>query len=108
MAFTFDSLQPEPHQDTQLMFLTNALTRYCDVLEEDRSTATDDRNIITRLVVWRYGGNRFRAKLVTLDGEASIGQYEIQVGARWQRLPNPRALAERLNQAKSTSELNLS
>ncbi len=99
VAFSLDRLQPEPPSDVQLKLLTNALSRFCDAVEEDNSQVDEDRNLITREVTWRYGAFRFRAKLVTLDNETSIGMYDYSDGGNWQRLTTPRALAEKLTQA---------
>lgn len=104
-AFSLDSLQPEPQPDVQLKLLNNALTRFCDFVEEDLSTVDAQRSIVTRHVTWRYGTYRFKAKLITFDQEASIGQYDVEVGGQWQRLTTPRALAEKLAEAHEINEL---
>lgn len=104
-AFSLDSLQPEPQPDVQLKLLNNALARFCDLLEEDSITNDAERNIVTRHVTWRYGSLRFKAKLITFDQEASIGQYDVEVDGDWQRLTTPRALAEKLAQARKLNEI---
>jgi hypothetical protein len=100
IAFSLDSLQPEPAVDVQLKLLNNALNRFCDQVEEDVCNVDADRNLVTRKVTWRYGSLRFRAKLVTFDNETSIGQFDFSDGDKWQRLTTPRALAEKLTQAR--------
>lgn len=100
VAFSLDSLQPEPQNDIQLKLLNNALSRFCDKVEEDKSTVDEQRNLVIRQVMWRYGPSRFRAKLVTFDNDTSIGQFDFWEGEGWQRLTTPRALAEKLAHAR--------
>ncbi len=103
VAFSLDYLQPEPIEDTQAKLLNNALRRFCDELISDNSVLDEERNILTREVVWNYGNHYFRARLVTFDGQMSIGQYDYatkQYPGEWNRLTTPRALAEKLTEAK--------
>jgi|GEM_PF-1915222 len=103
VAFSLDYLQPEPIEDTQAKLLNNALRRFCDELVSDTSAVDEERNILTREVVWNYGNQHFRARLVTFDGQMSIGQYDYatnQCPEEWYRLTTPRSLAEKLTESK--------
>ncbi len=104
VAFSLSSLEPEPQDDLQLKLLNNALIRFCDKIELDTYSTDDERRVATREVVWKYGLYWFRAKLVTFDNVASIGQYDYSNGEAWQRLTTPRALAEKLTQARELCE----
>lgn len=104
VAFSLDALQPEPQIDIQLKLLNNALNRFCDAVEIDTCVTDDERKLATREVTWRYGKFRFRAKVVTFDNETSIGQFDYWEGDDWRRLTTPRALAEKLTQARDQAE----
>jgi hypothetical protein len=104
VAFSLNSLQPDPPQNIQMKLLNNALRRFCDRIELDNCTVDEERDLMTREVVWSCGKFIFRAKVVTFDGETSITQYDYSDGTRWQRLATPRALAEKLTQARELLE----
>ena len=98
-AFSLDKLHLPTQDDIQLKLLNNALARFCDELEMDSCRLDEARSLATRLVIWRFGRYRFRAKLVTFDNETSLGIYDYAEDGPWQRLTTPRALAEKLTQA---------
>lgn len=103
-VFSLDNLEPAPAEDTQARLLNNALARFCDKVESDELVADDEKQVQTRDVVWTYGNYSFRAKLITFDGQMSIGQYDYSASLEnreWQRLTTPRALAEKLTEAKA-------
>ncbi len=111
VAFSLDYIQPEPVEDTQAKLLNNALRRFCDEVVADDREVDEEKNVTTREVIWIYGGYRFRAKLVTFDGQVSIAQYDFASSAKpdeWQRLTTPRALAEKLTEAKEIQSTWLS
>ena len=101
-VFSLDNLEPEPVEDTQAKMLNNALTRFCDKIERDELDYDAEQKVQTRNVVWNYGGYHFRARLVTFDGQMSIGQFDYAPSDAegWQRLTTPRALAEKLTEAR--------
>lgn len=102
-AFSLDNLEPMPAEDTQAKLLNNALARFCDKVEQDDTELDTEKSVQTRNVIWKYGNYYFRAKLVTFDGQMSIGQYDVAPsldGSDWQRLTTPRALAEKLAEAR--------
>jgi hypothetical protein len=87
--------------DTQAKLLNNALKSFCDKIIYDN--VETDKEMTTREVVWMFGGLYFRAKLMTFNGQVSLGQYDFTedyVAGKWQRLVTPRALAEKLTEAK--------
>jgi hypothetical protein len=88
-------------EDTQAKLLHNALRSFCDKIISDNVETV--REVTTREVTWLFGGTYFRAKLVTFNGQVSLGQYDFTedyVAGKWQRLVTPRALAEKLTEAK--------
>lgn len=101
-AFNPDDPGTSPLEDPQAKMLNNALRRFCDKIEQDKNTHDEDNMLKIRDVIWSYGKLRFRAKLATLDGQFSSGEYFFSTGAgqNWTRLPTPRALAEKLTEAK--------
>jgi len=101
-AFTPDDSGVAPVEDPQAKMLNNALRRFCDAVEQDKQTHDSDNMLLIRDVIWRYGKLRFRAKLATLDGQFSSGEYffSSEKSENWTRLPTPRALAEKLTEAK--------
>ncbi len=104
-AFSFDNIGIAPVDDPQAKILNNALRRFCDKVEQD-DVSHDNTNLLTlREVIWQYGGLRFRGKLATLDGQFSSGEYFYSNGPNenWVRLPTPRALAEKLAEARERS-----
>ncbi len=105
-AFSIDDTSAHPVEDPQAKVLNNALRRFCDKLEQDKHTEDKENLLSIREVVWQYGGLRFRAKLVTLDGQFSSGEYFFSEGSdkKWLRLSTPRALAEKLTEAKEAKE----
>lgn len=105
-AFSLDDLNPEV-DDVQVRLLNNALRSFCDKVEHDEHTTDEEKNVATRDVVWQYGNYRFRAKVVTFAGQASIGQFDFTdnlTSQDWQRLTTPRALAEKLTEAKEAAK----
>ncbi|MEI7555443.1 hypothetical protein [Candidatus Chlorohelix sp.] len=107
LAFSLDYIESEPSEDTQAKLLNNALRRFCDEVVLDESLVDEEKNVATRNVVWKYGSYQFRAKLVTFDGQVSIGQFDYSSKrdwAEWNRLTTPRALAEKLTEAKAVKQ----
>jgi hypothetical protein len=103
VAFSLDYLQPDDVEDTQAKLLNNALRRFCDEIIVDSQTTDAEKSVLTREVVWNYGSYHFRAKLVTFDSQVSICQYDFaykNLPNEWYRLTTPRALAEKLTEAK--------
>lgn len=106
-VFSPDDTDPVPVEDPQAKLLNNALHRFCDAVEQDKVNEDKENLLSIREVIWRYGSLRFRAKLATLDGQFSSGEYFYtpdKTGNNWTRLPTPRALAERLTEAKEAKE----
>lgn len=107
VAFSLDYIEPEPVDDTQAKLLNNALRRFCDEVVIDEISVDEEKNVATRKVVWKYGSYQFRAKLITFDGQVSIGQFDYSPRrdwAEWNRLTTPRALAEKLTEAKVVNQ----
>jgi hypothetical protein len=104
VAFSLDYMQPDNNvEDTQAKLLANALRRFCDQIISDNRYTDEEKSVLTREVVWVFGVYRFRAKLVTFDSQISIGQYDYASNSEpdeWHRLVTPRALAEKLTEAK--------
>jgi hypothetical protein len=99
-TFSMEELD-QNKDDTQAKLLSNALRSFCDKVISDNSE-TDDQ-VTTREVVWMFGGMFFRAKLVTFNSQVSLGQYDFTTdyaNEKWERLVTPRALAEKLTEAK--------
>jgi len=101
-TFSYDETGPLSVEDPQAKLLNNALRRFCDEVEQDKRSTDEDKMLNIRDVIWRYGGLRFRAKLATLGGQLNSGQYFYSSGTdqNWSRLPTPRALAEKLTEAR--------
>ncbi|MEI6043453.1 MAG: hypothetical protein WCS37_03570 [Chloroflexota bacterium] len=101
--FSFDDTGPLSVEDPQAKVLNNALRHFCDKIEQDDLSQDEDKLFNMRDVIWSYGSLRFRAKLATLDGQFSSGEYfysSQEPDANWIRLPTPRALAEKLTEAR--------
>jgi hypothetical protein len=107
-VFSLDNLEPPPAEDTQAKVLHNALAHFCDEVEQDNLDDDTEKSLQTRDVIWRYGQYRFRAKLITFAGQASLGQYDYTTtldSEEWQRLTTPRALAEKLTEARDKKQV---
>jgi hypothetical protein len=101
--FSLDNTDPMPVEDPQAKVLNNALRHFCDKIEQDDQSQDEDKQLSVRDVIWHFGSLRFRAKLATLAGQFSSGEYFFSTdepGAKWKRLPTPRALAEKLIEAR--------
>jgi hypothetical protein len=106
--FSPDNTDPMSVEDPQAKVLSNALRHFCDEIVQDDRSHDEDKLLSVRDVIWRLGSLRFRAKLATLDGQFSSGEYFFssdEPSAKWKRLPTPRALAEKLTEAKDAKGL---
>lgn len=101
-AFSPEDTGQPPIEDPQQKVLNNALRLFCDKVEQDKQTEDTENTLTVREVIWRYGGLRFRARLATVEGQFSSGEYFFSEASddKWTRLPTPRALAEKLTEAK--------